>query len=72
MSSSGMKTEDAFKLNVGQFAMGTISTVITFFWMQKAGRRTVVMFVSTTGQMVGLGTISILSLLSKQSPGVIW
>ena len=66
-----MKTEDAFKLNVGQFAMGTISTVITFFWMQKAGRRTV-MFVGTTGQMVALGTISILSLLPKQSSGLIW
>lgn len=51
--------------------MGTISTVFSFWMMQRMGRRAV-LFIGVWGQLLACGLIGVLSLLPDQTPGVVW
>ena len=71
LTPSGLSTDHAFQLNIGQYAMGSISTLLSFWVMERFSRRAT-LFIGTWGQMVSEGLMAILATLPNQRPALIW
>ncbi|KAL2059988.1 hypothetical protein VTL71DRAFT_9810 [Oculimacula yallundae] len=52
---AGLNDSDAFSLNIGQSAMGAVGTILSWFLMQYAGRRTIYLW--------GLGTMFVILVI---------
>lgn len=68
---AGMATENSFSMSLGQYAIGAVGTVFSWFLMQHFGRRTLYL----SGQLamcLVLGTIGFVSLAGKSNVAAQW
>ncbi|GKT89199.1 general alpha-glucoside permease [Colletotrichum tofieldiae] len=68
---AGMAKENSFSMSLGQYAIGAVGTVFSWFLMQHFGRRTLYL----TGQAimcVVLGTIGFVSFAGKENVAAQW
>lgn len=67
----GLDDEAAFSLSLGQYALGAVGTVLSWFLMNKLGRRTLYLY----GQVILLALLLVIgftSLADATNPGAKW
>lgn len=68
---AGLSAEDALNMNIGQYALGFVGTIISWFLMRRIGRRTLYVYGLLT-LFVFLMVIGGLGVISRENKGAAW
>lgn len=67
----GLPTTDSFNLTIGQYAMAGVATILSMGVLERVGRRKL-WLAGLAGMFVPVACIGVLSLVPRQTPGVVW